>query len=225
MIRRSSRSEAHGRATSKALGVGAPSLCVGALFAMACAAVVPAESGVASERVPPPRPPGIAIEPVLELPEPKASATPESGLVVLTEPIDTRPARRTVDDFFAAVVREDAEALERLFDRAAHVRTRPHGRAEPALTTWRRRLDRVDYTVLAPEVLYRSPEVEIHVESDGSGADRNLPIAPHGDQVLVRVPILAGNPSHLLGSELVFLLGPSTGGYRIEEMYEDAGLP
>ncbi len=211
--------------TSRALGGCVTSACVSTLLAMACAAVVPAESGVATTPVPPPRPPGIAIEPALELPEPKTSATPESGLVVLTEPIDTRPARRTVDDFFAAVVREDADAFERLFDRAAHVRTRPHGRAEQALTTWRRRLDRVDYTALAPEVLYRSAEVEVHVESDGASADRNLPIAPHGDQVLVRVPILSGNPSHLLGSELVFLLGPSTGGYRIEEMYEDAGLP
>lgn len=174
----------------------------------------------------PPRPPGVAVDPPFELPEPAPSASADDGLVVLVEPTDTRPARHTVDDFFTAVTREDGDALERLLDKSARTHTGARSRTD-ALSAWRRRFERADFTALASEVVYRPSEVEVHTASDVRALrnERSFPVVPERDQVLVRVPIVSGNPSRLLGNEVFLLLKPGSGGYKIQELFEESRLP
>jgi len=76
-------------------------------------------------------------------------------------------------------------------------------------------------------VLYRPSEVEVHTGSDARtlGNERNFPVVPRGDQVLIRVPFVSGEATRLLGSEMVFLLKPGSGGYKIEEIFEESRLP
>jgi hypothetical protein len=197
----------------------------------------------------PARPPGIAIDPVLELPRPAASAEPVSGLAVLLEPVDPEPARRVVRAFFEAVVEESMVDLERLVERGAHTRPNIKTRAEPALPWWQRRFERLDYTALGAEVFYRRADMEARTARDGGPPRRPLPANPRGDEVVVRVVVSGQAADKLFGSELVFLLkktkapdphfdsparpgaspddpGRATvAGYKIAELFEDFRLP
>jgi hypothetical protein len=132
-----------------------------------------------------------------------------------------------VDAFFEAVGAESVESVERLLDRAAHTRSGPKARPEPALSSWRRRFDRLDYLPLATEVVYRAADTKVYTASDASapGAPRGLPITPKGDDILVRIFPVGQAASKLLGSEMDFVLRPSSDGYKIAEMIEDFRLP
>jgi hypothetical protein len=170
------------------------------------------------------RPPGVALDPPLVLPKAKATASTASGLVVLAAPVDLRPARKVVDAFFDAVVAQSIDRLERLFERNAHTRTGPNARAESAIASWRRRLERLDYTTLGSQILYRSSDVEIRTASDGRS--RSMPDVPRGSEVMVRVPFVgATNTPKFFGNEVVFVLRPAAGGYKIGELFEDFRLP
>jgi hypothetical protein len=184
-------------------------------------------AAVAAEQTPPRRGLGVSVDPELELPAAVRAGTAESGLVVLSAPVDVRPALRTVDAFFEAVSAESTESIERLLDRAAHTRAGPKARPEPALTSWRRRFDRLDYLPLATEVVYRAADTKVYTAGDASapGGAHALPITPKGDEILVRVFPVGQAASKLLGSEIDFVLRPSTEGYKIAEMIEDFRLP
>jgi hypothetical protein len=170
---------------------------------------------------------GIAIDPELELPaaEPKADAT--SGLVVLSAQIDVRPAMHVVGAFFEAVGDESPESLERLFDRSAHTRASPKARPEAALPSWRRRFERLDYSPLSTELVYRAADVKVYTAADASapGSGRALPVVPKGEEILVRVFPIGQAAARLMGGEIDFVMKPSTGGYKIGELVEDFRLP
>jgi hypothetical protein len=179
-----------------------------------------------------PRPPGVAIDPVLELPRATANAEPVAGLAVLSEPVDPEPARRVVRAFFEAVVAESTLDLERLVDRGASTRPNAKTRPEAALPWWKRRFDRLDYTALGAAVFYRRSEMEAHTARDAAalGSSRPLPMVPRGEEVVVRVPIIGAAAEKLFGPELVFRLNrgaSSTGAvpYKIAELFEDFRLP
>jgi hypothetical protein len=103
----------------------------------------------------------------------------------------------------------------------------PKARPEPALSSWRRRFDRLDYLPLATEVVYRAADTKVYTAGDASaqGGPRNLPIAPKGEEILVRVFPVGQAANKLLGSEMDFVLRPSAEGYKIAEMIEDFRLP
>jgi hypothetical protein len=158
--------------------------------------------------------------------------------VVLVAPPDPAPVRATVEAFFAAVVTESAQGLEKLVDPAARSRTSTKARPDPALSWWRRRFDVLDYTPLASEVFFFPSAIEIHTARDVStGASvRGLPVVPRSEEVLVRVPIVGQYAAKLMGDEIVFLLKPEPSrsgasasrartGYTIAELYEDFRLP
>lgn len=188
----------------------------------------PGESGVTPEGDKTPRRGlGIALDPELELPAatPKAAAT--NGLLVLSAPVDVRPAMRVVGEFFEAVGSESPESLERLLDRAARTRASPKARPEAALSSWRRRFERLDYTPLSTELVYRAADVKVYTAADASapGTGRALPVVPKGEEILVRVFPVGQTASKLMGGEIDFVMKPSAGSYKIGELVEDFRLP
>jgi hypothetical protein len=173
---------------------------------------------------------GIAVDPELELPPATNAGAAERGVVVLAAPVDVRPALRVVSDFFEAASAESIEMMERLLDRAAHTRGSPKARPEAALPAWRRRFDRLDYTPLATELVYRAGDVKVHTAGDATadGSARLLPIVPKGDEILVQVFPVGQMASKLFGGEVDFVLRPSAStanGYKIAELVEDFRLP
>jgi hypothetical protein len=173
---------------------------------------------------------GVAVDPELELPPAATTGSSEKGIVVLAAPVDVRPALRVVSDFFEAASTESIEMMERLLDRAAHTRGSPKARPEAALPSWRRRFDRLDYTPLATELVYRAADVKVHTAGDAAadGVARLLPIVPKGDEILVQVFPVGQTAAKLFGGEVDFVLRPAastTNGYKIAELVEDFRLP
>jgi hypothetical protein len=164
-----------------------------ALALLGCASRNPESSGAMHAATAPPgakgdderprRGLGIAVDPELELPAavPKAPAT--GGLVVLSAPVDVRPAMHVVGAFFEAIGDESPESLERLFDRSARTRASPKARPEAALPSWRRRFERLDYSPLSMELVYRAADVKIYAAGDATAptTGRALPVVPKGD--------------------------------------------
>jgi hypothetical protein len=166
------------------------------------------------------------VDPELELPAALSSGTAPNGIAVLTAPIDVRPALRVVAEFFEAVSAESPESLEPLFDRAAHTRASAKARPEAALPAWRRRFDRLDYTPLATEVIYRAADLKVSTAADAVAAGgRSLPVVPKGEEVLIRVFPVGQTAGKLFGAEMDFVLKPSAGTYKIAELVEDFRLP
>lgn len=172
--------------------------------------------------------PGVAIDPAPGLPPAREQGNPEQGVVVLRTPADVARARETVREFFRAVVDEDPDKLDSLLDARAWVQVGSQGR-QLARSFWRLRLSRLDYSALAGQLVYRPSEVETYRADDSARLRpaRRLPIAPSGDDVLVRVVIAAprSGKTRLFGDEIVFLLHPDASAYRITEMAEDFQLP
>jgi hypothetical protein len=178
------------------------------------------------------RAPGVALDPLLGLPRASVSAAAEQGVVVLSTPVDPRPALKIIDAFFEAVVAEASDRLERVLDRSALIRAASKARPEPALGVFRRRFERLDYTALGSELLYRPSEIEIHTarESRALTGTRAPPVMPRGDELVARVPLArTAATSRYFGSEIVFLLKPdpgrTDGSYKIGELVEDFRLP
>lgn len=165
------------------------------------------------------------MDPVLSLPQAAPSASTASGLAVLSGPVDPRPARRVVDDFFSAVRAESVPALERVLETSARTVTSAR-RPEPALASWERRFARLDYTLPGAEPLYGPSDVEVKTARDAeTGDSRSLPLVPHDQEVLVRVALTGPAAGKLFASELAFLLSPGPSGYKIKELFEDFRLP
>ena len=207
-----------------------------ALSLLGCAAENAESNGVAHARTPPAagtddetprRGLGVAVDPEHELPTavPKAAAT--GGLVVLSAPVDVRPAMHVVGAFFEAVGDESPESLERLFDRSARTRASPKARPEAALPSWRRRFERLDYSPLSTELVYRAADVKVYTAGDATAptTGRALPVVPKGEEILVRVFPIGPTAAKLLGGEIDFVMKPSAGGYKIGELVEDFRLP
>jgi hypothetical protein len=200
----------------------------GAARAATPSAAAPSTDGARGEAEKTPRRGlGIAIDPELELPAaaPKAAAT--SGLLVLSAPVDVRPAMHVVGAFFEALGDESPESLERLLDRSARTRASPKARPEAALPSWRRRFERLDYSPLSTELVYRAADVKVYTAADATapGTGRALPVVPKGEEILVRVFPIGQTAAKLMGGEIDFVMKPSAGGYKIGELVEDFRLP
>lgn len=176
-----------------------------------------------------PHPAGVSVDPLLSLPRAADSASTGRGVVVLTEPVDTRAARRVVRAFYAAVVDEAADDLAILCEPTALAKISPRSRNERLLTSWQRRFERLDYHALSTEVFYRESDMEVHTARDAAlvGSTRSLPAEsfPKGAEVLIRTPIVGSSSGKLFGNDLVFLLKPGPTGYKIALVYEDFRLP
>jgi hypothetical protein len=166
------------------------------------------------------------VDRVVALPKAAESATADHGIVVLTEPVDTRAARRVVEAFFAAIVDEALDDLGVLCEASA-TQIGSRSRKERLVASWQRRFERLDYRSLSTEVFYRPSEMEIHTARDAAAVRsfRFLPAPPKGAEVLIRTPIVGANASRLFGGDLVFLLKPGGAGYKIAEVFEDFRLP
>jgi hypothetical protein len=161
------------------------------------------------------------------LPKPADSGSTARGVVVLSEPVDTRAARRVITAFYAAVVQEAADDLGVLCEPTAQARISRKSRPERLVVFWQKRFERLDYHSLSTEVFYRDSEMEVHTARDAAavGSTRSLPDLPKAAEVLIRTPIVGSNSARLFGSDLVFLLRPGPAGYKIAQVYEDFRLP
>jgi hypothetical protein len=173
--------------------------------------------------------PGVAVDPAHELPAATRSATHQNGLVVLQAPGNVQPDRALVESFFDAVTERDSGKLERLL--APNAKTKSSARATEidALDFWKARLTRLDYGKLVGQGIYRRYSIEVYRPEDLAvlGSDRNVPVNVGEGEVAVRVPLYTSevDKTRLFGSEIVFLLTPTSDGLRIVEIVEDFQLP
>lgn len=173
------------------------------------------------------RAPGVAVDPVSELPAHEARGHTERGLLTLRAPVDTGAARAVVRAFFRAAIAEAADELDALLAQQAWVDS--GGMRQPARAFWRSRLTQLDYRTLAGQLVYRDVEVESYraEDQDALGSARRLPFRIQADEVVIRVPIAVswtGRP-RLFGDEVVFRVRPNEGRYEIAEIIEDFRLP
>jgi hypothetical protein len=175
----------------------------------------------------PRRAPGIAVDPLSELPRPTQAAEAEAGLNVLTPPADAGRARGIVRQFFRAAVAENAEDLEPLIAQQAWLES--GGTRQPARAFWRTRMSQLDYGTLAGQLIYREAQVETYRAEDATrlGPNRRIPTDIKDDEILVRVPIAVSwtGRTRLFGDEVVFRVRPSGSRYEITEIVEDFRLP
>lgn len=177
----------------------------------------------------PRRPPGVAVDPMPELPLPSADASTAQGVVSLRQPPDLGRARETVRAFFHAVTTEDVLELESLLARDAAVQVDPQSGRRKARDFWRMRLSQLDYDQVGSGAIFREAEVEwfrpeaMHRLTQGGYPQLEL----LASDVVLRVPITTptATKQHLFGPEIVFVLRPTPHGFRIAEMYEPFQLP
>jgi hypothetical protein len=193
----------------------------------ACAAATVPVSAPAPGREPPRQAPGVAVDPLPELPAPESSATAHTTLGTLREPLNAGKARQVVRQFFRAVVAESPDELEQVLAPQASVEA--GNVRQPARAFWRSRLLQLDYTVLAGQLLYRDVDLEIYRESDQDalGPSRRLPFRIDPDEIVLRVPITTSwsGRTRLFGDDLVFRLRPAGKTYEIAGIIEDFRLP
>ena len=155
------------------------------------------------------RPPGVALDPSLELPKPAPSAYAESGFAVLTEPVDPEPARRVVAAFFRAVAAEEIPGLERVMEASATTVTSAR-RPEPALGVFRS--DEVRAARLHERGAGSVCTVGARTEDRArrrNGERRELASArARGATRSSRAPVQSFAANRLFGPEVVFLLEP-----------------
>jgi hypothetical protein len=183
-------------------------------------------SELASE---PRRAPGVAVDPVAELPAAGDSAGAQRGLVVLNTPRDVEAARAIVRRFFEAIVAGSAQGLDPLVSELAWVQLGPQGGRQRAREFWRSRLDQIDYQALAGEPLYRESELETYRPEDLARLDasRHPPVEVQAGDVVVRARIATARlgRTRYFGDDIVFLLRPRGDNFEIVEMIEDFRLP
>lgn len=177
----------------------------------------------------PRRAPGVAVDPATELPPPATRASADRGLVVLRAPANVDAARATVREFFRAVIAEEPARLQSTIKEDSWLQADAGGARQRALPFWQMRLSRLDYGVLAGQLVYRESEMETYLADDAANlsTERRLRLVPKDDDVVIRVGITTASSGQmrLFGDEIVFLLRPDDNGYMIHEMVEDFRLP
>jgi hypothetical protein len=131
-----------------------------------------------------------------------------------------------LDDFFAAVTREDTAALSALFTSDAEAIV-ARGSKSRALEHWSRRLERLDYTTQRASLIYSPLEVDIREAKPSDDANpKSHALLLRPGEWMVRVPTspALGN-SKLFGKLLEVVLSETTGGYKIRVLREDFELP
>jgi hypothetical protein len=173
------------------------------------------------------RAPGVIETLALPLPEPARSGDSRDQLLVLRAPAVADAARKTVRDFFRAIVAGAPERFEPLFTAQAFVDTTA-GR-QSAVSFWHARITQLDYAALAGQLLFRETDLQTFRAQDLARlpASRRLPLELAEDEVALRVPIRiswAGR-IRLFGDELVFRLQPVGDRFEIAEISEDFRSP
>ena len=196
----------------------------------ACACAAPAanfETTDPGAERPPRLAPGVAVDPVLRLPDASARGTSDSPVLVLTAPRRLSVARATVDRFFRALVAESPSDVDLLLSEQAQLDS-SSGR-QPARSALRSRFLQVDFSPLRGVPLYREQDVEVYRrrELESLQTERALPPDLGADQLFVRVRL---NVSHagknrVLADEMGFFLRPEGDGYRIVSIREDTPVP
>ncbi|HEY3235730.1 MAG TPA: hypothetical protein VGJ84_13520 [Polyangiaceae bacterium] len=209
------------------LGIAKALLFVGALSACSTTPLRFQSSNDTDEQ--PRRPPGVAVDPVSELPDPAPRASSQERLAVLRAPFDMRAARAVVRAFFQAVAAESPERLDQVVSGAAWVYRSQRSERQLARAFWRLRFGTLDYESLRGHLPYRESEVQTYRADDVErlGAARQSIVTPTGEDVMVRVPVAGPSPGQprLFGDEIVFLLESTASGYVISAMAEDFRLP
>jgi hypothetical protein len=180
----------------------------------------------ARETEAPRRPPGVAVDPELELPPASPRGTTESFVSVLSAPRDLKHATGLVAAFFRAITLESGEALDLVISSDASLDS-SSGRF-PARAAWRSRFAQFDYQSLRSASLYRDGDLETYRGSDQPklGVQRRLP-EMRADDVFVRVrlDVTQVQKTRLFADEIGFLMRPSGDGYQIVTISEDFAVP
>jgi hypothetical protein len=176
-----------------------------------------------------PEPDGVVVDPAAALPVPTETQPSDTPLVSLRAPLPDRAALRVVAAFFRAAVTENLEALGELATADATAPSKSNG-TQPLVDSWRGRMRQLHYQTLVGDLLYQDADVELYRYADlevvGAGRPPRPAVMVPGDE-LVRVPlrVVQTATERLFGSELVFLLRPSQGRFRIRQVLEDFQLP
>lgn len=182
-------------------------------LATACAST-PRFATLARPPAEPRRAPGVALD--LRFAAPTAT---EPRALVLTPPVDAREARRTVELFLDAVVREDVTAVTRLLAPGAVQQLGTNGETRSAADYWQRRLARLDYGAVRGEALYRPEHVRV-VRANGEGAP-GPKLEPR--ELAITLPLVTTHAGkvRLFGPELTFVVSETEGGPTLSRIIED----
>jgi hypothetical protein len=174
-------------------------------------------------------PDGVAIDLMSGEPPARDHADAREALVTLRAPLGKDRAILVVRELFEKVALEDGEGLEALFTRDAIAVTATNaGPGQlPAATNWlRTRFNKLDYTRLAGETIFREADLGIYSAEDALEAPPHPAIRREalgeGD-VVIRAPIVTSRvgADRLLGDEVILWLRREADRYRIYRIYED----
>lgn len=176
---------------------------------------------------PPRRAPGVAVDPVSELPEAGGRAEASESIVVLEPLPPAEAAVDVVDGYFDAIRDGDDSRLQGLLARDARFDDLAGDGDGDAQSHWQQRSARHDYTRLAGARLQRSPEAEIIHGGDDGGARRPPFPLEREREVAVHVVMLVTHlgQRRVFGDEVWFRLRAEAGRYQIVEIAEALSTP
>jgi hypothetical protein len=168
----------------------------------------------------PRRAPGVSIDPQFAAP---TATGEEPRTLVLTPPVDSRAARRTVEQFLEAVVNEDPTTLSRLLAPGALQQVGVGGEVRSAGDYWQKRLARFDYAALRGEPLFRPEEVRL-VRADAEPGLHGLRLEPR--QVALSIPVITTHAGkmRLFGPSLTFVVTENGEQLTVTRIIEDFQL-
>lgn len=196
----------------------------------------------------PRKPDGIALDPLSAPPPPRASAGSADGIVVLRAPLGVDQALAVVRELFEAVLREDLDAVHRLFTPDATFSTGSsapshgygygygyggpgYGASTRPRDVWSQRMARLDYGRLSGETLYRENEISIGEAAGTDGSSVSPGRAPAGvdeadpptDEVMLHVPVAMPKlgADRFFGPDMTLYLRRSGDRYLIYKVVED----
>lgn len=153
-----------------------------------------------------------------------AASTGDHRLLVLQAPRSKASALRLVRSFFVAIYYGDAKRLDALLKPDASIALDDTGERQLAADHWGARLQRHDYGRAPIFDLVAEENIELYT----SDALHSLlltraparTIEPEELLVRVRIPPPTSGMERLFGEEILFVLSPEGGGYRIAELSE-----
>ena len=172
--------------------------------------------------------PALRVVPTTPLPSPQATGLTSDALLVLQPRPDFGTAVRVVDEYFAAISREDLACLESLFEKSAHHLRNVGGDRRNALSFWRLRFASKEYGSPAARRAFRSDRIEIFdpltLPLAGNGQGPEVSLESSGE-VLARVALDDPGRASYFAREVLLRLRPHGTSFRIAEIIEDFDLP
>lgn len=198
-----------------------------------CARTEPARFATVDQLVDAPRKPdGVAIDPEPAPPASQPAASTRDGLVALSSPLSTELAIEALASLLTAITAESQGDLSRLASPQA-LWSNPWSSNRAALAfsqVFRERFRKLDYTQLAGRQLFVERDVEVYGFDDLATPQPGRPARPaemaQGD-VLLRARMLVPRmgPDRLFGDELLVMMRPQGGRFRVQLLLEDFQLP